>query len=91
MSQDGGIVVLVVRGGLAAGQRFFDGVRMVTHSPNLGDTRTIVTHPASTTHSERSGDERAAAGISDGLVRESVGLEHIDDIVRDLEGGLSRT
>ncbi len=89
MSQGGGIVVLVVRGGLTAGQRFLDGVRMVSHSPNLGDTRTIVTHPASTTHSKLTAAERSAVGISDGLVRVSVGLEHVDDIVRDLEGALS--
>lgn len=89
MSQGGGIVVLVVRGGLVAGQRFLDGVRMVSHSPNLGDTRTIVTHPASTTHSKLSPAERSAVGISDGLVRVSVGLEHVDDIIRDLEGALA--
>ncbi len=88
MSQGGGIVVLVLRGGLAAGQRFLDGVRMVSHSPNLGDTRTIVTHPASTTHSKLTPDERAAVGISDGLVRVSVGLEHEADIIADLEGAL---
>ena len=72
MSQGGGIVVLVVKGGLAAGRRFLDGIRMVSHSANLGDTRTIVTHPASTTHSKLTPAERAAVGISDGLVRVSV-------------------
>lgn len=89
MTQGGGIVVLVIRGGLAAGRRFLDGVTMVSHSPNLGDSRTIVTHPASTTHSKLTVDERAAVGISDGLVRVSVGLEHVDDIVADLERALA--
>lgn len=88
MSQGGGIVVLVVKGGLAAGQRFLDAVAMCTHSANLGDSRTIVTHPASTTHSKLSAAERAAVGITDGLVRISVGLEHINDIVGDIEGAL---
>ena len=88
MTQGGGIVVLVVKGGLDAGRRFLDGVTMCSHSPNLGDTRTIVTHPASTTHSKLSGVERAAVGITDGLVRVSVGLEHVDDIIVDLERAL---
>ncbi len=89
MSQGGGIVVLVVKGGLEAGRRFLDAVTMVSHSPNLGDTRTIVTHPASTTHSKLTAEERAAVGISDGLVRVSVGLEHVDDIIADLERALT--
>lgn len=89
MSQGGGIVVLVIKGGLEAGRRFLDAVTMVSHSPNLGDTRTIVTHPASTTHSKLSVAERAAVGITDGLVRVSVGLEHADDIVADIERALA--
>ncbi|HEY0929339.1 MAG TPA: PLP-dependent transferase [Gemmatimonas sp.] len=89
MSQGGGIVVLVLKGGLAAGRRFLDGVQLVSHSANLGDTRTIVTHPASTTHSKLTGDERAAVAITDGLIRVSVGLEHTDDIIADLERALA--
>jgi O-succinylhomoserine sulfhydrylase len=89
MSQGGGIVVLMVQGGLDTGRRFLDAVKMCSHSPNLGDTRTIVTHPASTTHSKLSVAERSAVGITDGLVRVSVGLEHSDDIIRDLEQALS--
>lgn len=89
MRQGGGIVVLVLRGGLAAGQRFLDRVRLVSHSANLGDTRTIVTHPASTTHSKLSAAERQAVAISDGLVRVSVGLEHATDIIADLEQALA--
>jgi O-succinylhomoserine sulfhydrylase len=90
MSQGGGIVVLELRGGLDAGRRFLDAVQMVSHSANLGDTRTIVTHPASTTHSRLTPAERAAVGISDGLIRVSVGLEHVSDIIADLEQALSR-
>jgi O-succinylhomoserine sulfhydrylase len=88
MSQGGGIVVLVLKGGLEAGRRFLDRVRMVSHSANLGDTRTIVTHPASTTHSKLTPAERQAVAISDGLIRVSVGLEHVADIISDLEQAL---
>ena len=89
MSQGGGIVVLEVTGGLEAGRQFLDAVQMVSHSANLGDTRTIVTHPASTTHSKLTPAERAAVGISDGLIRVSVGLEHVADIIADLERALA--
>lgn len=88
MSQGGGIVVMELRGGLEAGRRFLDRIKLASHSANLGDTRTIVTHPASTTHSKLSGAERAAVAISDGLIRISVGLEHADDIIADLEQAL---
>jgi O-succinylhomoserine sulfhydrylase len=89
MSQGGGIVVLEVDGGLDAGRRFLDALQMVSHSANLGDTRTIVTHPASTTHAKLTADERTAVGISDGLIRVSVGLEHVADVVADHEQALS--
>lgn len=89
MAQGGGIVVLVLKGGLAAGQRFLDRVRVASHSANLGDTRTIVTHPASTTHSKLTPAERATVAIDDGLIRVSVGLEHVEDIISDLEQALA--
>lgn len=89
MTQGGGIVVLVVKGGLEAGRQFLDSVKLSSHSANLGDTRTIVTHPASTTHSKLTAAERAAVGITDGLVRVSVGLENVADIVADLEQALA--
>lgn len=88
MSQGGGIVVLVVKGGLERARRFLDNVGLVSHSPNLGDTRTIVTHPASTTHSKLTEEERLAVGIVPGLIRVSVGLEHPDDVIGDLEQAL---
>jgi len=89
MSQGGGIVVLMVRGGLERARRFLDAVRLLSHSPNLGDTRSIVTHPASTTHSKLSEEERSAVGITPGLVRISVGLEHVEDIAADVEQALA--
>lgn len=88
MSQGGGIVVLVLKGGLAAGQRLLDRVKLISHSANLGDVRSIVTHPASTTHSKLTPAERDAVAISDGLIRISVGLEHVGDIIADLEQAL---
>ncbi len=90
MSQGGGIVVIEVKGGVDMGRRFLDSLQMCSHSANLGDSRTIVTHPASTTHSKLTPAERAAVGISDGLVRVSVGLEDISDIIADIEQALER-
>lgn len=83
--KDGGCVVAFeVKGGLEAGQKFFNAIKMLSLSANLGDTRSIVTHPASTTHSKLSSEERTETGITDGMVRVSVGLEHIDDIIGDV-------
>lgn len=88
MSAGGGIVVLVLRGGAPAAARFVDALRLLSHSPNLGDSRTIVTHPTSTTHSKLSEDERRRVGIVPGLVRISVGLEHPRDILDDIAQAL---
>ena len=91
MRAGGGIVVLDLRGGLRRAQRFLDALQLLSHSPNLGDTRTIVTHPASTTHSKLTDAEREQVGIVPGLVRISVGLEHPDDIIADIEQALARS
>lgn len=88
MTQGGGIVVLVLKGGYERCRRFIDALQLCSHSPNLGDTRTIVTHPTSTTHSKLTEAERQAVGIVPGLVRISAGLEHVDDIVADIENAL---
>ena len=88
MKAGGCVVAFEVKGGLEAGRTFFDSIKLLSLSANLGDSRTIVTHPASTTHSKLSIEERAAVGISDGMVRISVGLEHIDDIIADIEQAL---
>lgn len=84
MKAGGCVVAFEVKGGLEAGQQFFDAIKMLSLSANLGDTRSIVTHPASTTHSKLTVKERAETGITDGMVRVSVGLEHIDDIIGDV-------
>ena len=88
MKLGGGIITLTVKGGVARAQRFIDRLQMISVTANLGDSRSIVTHPASTTHSKLSVDERARVGITDGLVRLSVGLEHVDDIIEDVERAL---
>ena len=91
MKAGGCVVAFEVNGGINAGRAFFDSIKLLSLSANLGDARTIVTHPASTTHSKLSPVERSAVGITDGMVRISVGLEHIDDIVADIEQALGTT
>lgn len=85
MKMGGGIVVFTIKGGFDRAKRFLDNLQMCSISANLGDTRTIATHPASTTHSKLSEDERQAVGIAPGLIRISTGLEHVDDIIADLD------
>jgi O-succinylhomoserine sulfhydrylase len=84
----GGIVAFDVRGGREAAWRVIDATRMLSITANLGDTKTTITHPATTTHGRLSPEERAAAGIGDGLIRVAVGLEDIADIQADLARGL---
>ena len=88
MRWGGGIVTFEVKGGLEAGRRFLDALNLFSLTPNLGDSRSIATHPASTTHSKLKPEERLAVGISDGLVRLSIGLEHLEDIWEDLDQAL---
>ena len=90
MRNGGGIVCFEVKGGIEAGRRFLNNLKMISHTANLGDTRTIATHSASTTHSKLSPAERAAVDITDGLIRISVGLEHIDDIKKDIFQALEK-
>ncbi|HHI77400.1 MAG TPA: O-succinylhomoserine sulfhydrylase, partial [Gammaproteobacteria bacterium] len=84
----GGIVSFEVKGGREAAWRVIDSTRMLSITANLGDTKTTITHPASTTHGRLSEEQRQAAGISQGLVRIAVGLEAQDDIRKDLARGL---
>jgi len=88
MKLGGNIIAVEVKGGLEAGRNFLNALKMCSLSANLGDTRTIVTHPASTTHSKLSSEEQLAAGITPGLVRISVGLEHVEDIIQDIDAAL---
>jgi O-succinylhomoserine sulfhydrylase len=90
MDMGGGIVTFELKGGLAEGKSFLDALNLFSLTANLGDTRSIATHPASTTHSKLSVTDRELVGISDGLIRLSIGLEHVEDIWEDLSHALLR-
>ena len=85
----GGVLSFEVKGGKDAGWTIIDQTRMLSITANLGDTKTTITHPATTTHGRIDPQQREATGITDGLIRLSIGLENTDDIKRDLERGLS--
>jgi O-succinylhomoserine sulfhydrylase len=89
MKLGGNIVAIDIKGGIEAGRKFLNAIKMCSLSANLGDTKTIVTHPASTTHSKLTSEEQLAAGISPGLVRISVGLENVNDIISDINQALN--
>ena len=88
MKWGGGIVSFEIEGGLEAGRAFLDKLQLFSLTANLGDTRSIATHPASTTHSKLTPEQRAEVGISDGLIRLSIGLETLEDIWADVEKAL---
>ena len=85
----GAVLSFEITGGLEAGRRFVDGLELHSHVANIGDVRSLVIHPASTTHSQGSDEDRRGAGVTPGLVRLAVGIEHIDDIVADLDKGFA--
>ena len=89
MKRGGGVVCFETKGGIDQATKFIDNIRLLSRSANLGDTRTIVTHPATTTHSKLSEEERNSVGITPGLIRIAVGLEHHEDIIADVEQALS--
>jgi len=89
MKLGGNIVAFEIKGGVEKGREFLNKIKLCSLSANLGDTRTIVTHPASTTHSKLSEEDRLETGITDGLVRVSVGLENVQDVIKDLEQALN--
>jgi O-acetylhomoserine (thiol)-lyase len=84
----GGLVGFELAGGKEAGRRFIDVLQLHYHVANIGDARSLAIHPATTTHSQLTAEEQLATGVSDGYVRLSVGIEHIDDIVSDIRRGL---
>ena len=90
MSSGGGLLTFDLKGGLEAGVKFMDSLKMLSLTSNLGDTRSIASHPASTTHSKLTEEERFSVGITKGLIRVSVGLEHIDDITADILQALDK-
>ena len=91
MKNGGGIVCFNLKGGIESGRTFLNNLQMLSLTANLGDTRSIASHPASTTHAKLSEEERLATGISPGLIRISVGLEHVDDILSDILQALDKS
>lgn len=91
MTGGGGIVTVELKGGLESGRKFLDKLQLFSLTANLGDVKSIATHPASTTHSKLTSEQRADVGISDGLVRLSIGLENVEDIWEDLSNALGNT
>jgi len=89
MKLGGGLVTFELKGGLPRAMRFINALKQFSITSNLGDSRTSITHPATTTHSKLSDEAKAEAGITDGMVRVSLGLEHIDDIIEDLDYAIS--
>jgi len=85
----GAVPSFVVKGGREAAWKVVNGVEVISKTANLGDVKSTVTHPASTTHARVTAEARERAGIVEGLLRVSVGLEYVDDLIRDLEIGLS--
>jgi len=86
----GGVLAFGIEGGSLAAQRFIDSVHLASHVANIGDAKTLVIHPASTTHQQLSVEEQVRAGVTDDLIRVSVGIEHIDDLKADFDGAFAR-
>jgi O-succinylhomoserine sulfhydrylase len=89
MKAGGGIITFTLTGGYAAAKQFLDKLQIIKISPNLGDARTIATHPASSTHCKLSEQERQTVGITPGLIRISIGLENKEDILNDILNALA--
>jgi O-acetylhomoserine (thiol)-lyase len=87
----GGVLTFGIKGGLEAGRRFIEGLQVFSHLANIGDAKSLVIHPASTTHQQLTREEREAGGITDDLIRLSVGLEELDDILWDLDHALRKS
>ena len=85
----GSMVVFGIKGGREAGQKFIEGLELISHLANVGDAKSLAIHPSSTTHSQMNEEQQAGAGITPGMIRLSIGIEHIDDIVADIEKGLA--
>ena len=86
----GGMVVFGIKGGKSAGEKFINSLELISHLANVGDAKTLALHPASTSHSQLSEESQRASGLTPELVRLSIGLEHIDDIIADIEQALEK-
>lgn len=85
----GGMVSFSIRGGREAGQKFIDNLKLFSHLANVGDAKSLAVHPASTTHSQLSSEQLETGGISEGMIRLSIGIEHIDDLIADLDQAIA--
>ena len=90
MTKGGGVLCFELKGGVESGRKFLDALQLLSMTPNLGDTRSIASHPTSTTHSKLSESERLSIGITPGLIRISAGLEHVNDILSDINQALDK-
>ena len=85
----GGVLAFGIRGGRVAGKSLIDNVKLFSLLANVGDAKSLIIHPATTTHQQLSAEEQLSTGVTDDLVRLSIGLEHVDDIIADLDQGLA--
>ena len=83
------MIAFGIKGGLAAGRKFIDSLKLVSHLANVGDAKSLAIHPASTTHSQLSIEQLKEGGIDEGMVRLSIGIEHVDDIIEDIDQALA--
>ena len=86
----GPLVGFELEGGIEAGKQFIDNLELIYHVANIGDARTLAIHPASTTHSQLSSEDQLRAGVTPGYVRLSIGIEHIDDIINDIDQAINK-
>ena len=87
----GAIIGFGVKGGLEAGKKFINSLQLISHLANIGDAKTLAIHPASTTHQQLSPEEQIATGVTPDFIRLSIGIEHVDDILADIEQALTKT
>jgi O-acetylhomoserine (thiol)-lyase len=87
----GGMVAFAIKGGLEAGRKFIDSLNLISHLANVGDAKSLAIHPASTTHSQLSAEQLRAGGIDEGMIRLSIGIEHIDDITADIKQAIDQS
>jgi O-acetylhomoserine (thiol)-lyase len=84
----GAIIGFGIKGGIKAGRKFIDSLKLISHLANIGDAKTLAIHPASTTHQQLSAEEQLATGVTPDFIRLSIGIEHVDDIIADIEQAL---
>jgi len=87
---NGPLVGFELDGGIEAGKEFIDNLNLIYHVANIGDARTLAIHPASTTHSQLSTEDKLRAGVTPGYIRLSIGIEHVDDIINDIDQALDK-